>query len=147
MHRYTRRRLLIGAIGRPGRHGFDKGAATGRIGAGTGAGAGAAVALTPQAYLPYVARPPALPNTPCMWRATAHRLRMCSAAVALAGGIERFIGPDDAVVLKPNGQWPLQGYTHTQCLKTLIDLILSRPGGFAGEIVIAEHVHRDPPRR
>ena len=64
-------------------------------------------------------------------------------AVALAGGIQTFIGHDDAVVLKPNGQWPLQGYTHTQSLKALIDVILNRPGGFAGEIIIAEHVHRD----
>jgi hypothetical protein len=65
-------------------------------------------------------------------------------AVALAGGIQTFIGHDDAVVLKPNGQWPLQGYTHTQSMKALIDVILNRPGGFAGEIIIAEHVHRDP---
>ncbi|CAG0927091.1 hypothetical protein TFLX_00345 [Thermoflexales bacterium] len=64
-------------------------------------------------------------------------------AVALAGGIQTFIGHDDAVVLKPNGQWPLQGYTHTQALKALIDVILNRPGGFAGEIIITEHVHRD----
>jgi hypothetical protein len=66
-------------------------------------------------------------------------------AVALAGGIQTFIGHDDAVVLKPNDQWPLQGYTHTQALKALIDVILNRPGGFAGEIIIAEHVHRSAP--
>ncbi len=64
--------------------------------------------------------------------------------ISLAGGIERFVGYDDAVVLKPNGQWPLQGYTHTLCMKALIDVILDRPGGFGGEVVIAEHVHRDP---
>jgi hypothetical protein len=64
--------------------------------------------------------------------------------LALAGGIQRFVGYDDVVVLKPNGQWPNQGYTHTLCLKALIDVILNRPGGFAGEIMIAEHVHRDP---
>ena len=64
-------------------------------------------------------------------------------AIALAGGIQQFIGYDDAVVLKPNGQWPLQGYTHTECMKALIDVILNRPGGFAGEVIIAEHVHRD----
>jgi hypothetical protein len=64
-------------------------------------------------------------------------------AVALAGGIQRFVDHDDVVVLKPNGQWPAQGYTHTQCIKSLIDLILNRPGGFGGEIIITEHVHRD----
>jgi hypothetical protein len=29
-------------------------------------------------------------------------------------------------------------------MKALIDVILDRPGGFAGEVIIAEHVHRDP---
>jgi hypothetical protein len=65
--------------------------------------------------------------------------------IELAGGIARFVGYDDAVVLKPNGQWPRQGYTHTECLKALIDVILNRPGGFGGEVIIAEHVHRAPP--
>jgi hypothetical protein len=64
--------------------------------------------------------------------------------IALAGGIESFVGYDDVVVLKPNGQWPRQGYTHTECMKALIDVILDRPGGFGGEVIIAEHVHRDP---
>jgi len=64
--------------------------------------------------------------------------------IEMAGGIQRFIDNDDVVVLKPNGQWPNQGYTHTQCIKALIDVILSRPGGFGGEIILIEHVHRDP---
>lgn len=64
--------------------------------------------------------------------------------LALAGGIQRFVDHDDAVVIKPNGQWKNQGYTHTQSMKALIDCILDRPGGFGGEIIIAEHVHRDP---
>jgi hypothetical protein len=29
-------------------------------------------------------------------------------------------------------------------MKALIDAILDRPGGFAGEIILTEHVHRDP---
>lgn len=61
--------------------------------------------------------------------------------IKLAGGINRFIDQDDVVVLNPNGQWPRQGYTHTGCMKALIDVILKRPGGFNGEIIIAEHVH------
>lgn len=64
--------------------------------------------------------------------------------IALAGGIQQFVARDDVVVLKPNGQWPNQGYTHTLSMKALIDVILSRPGGFTGEIIITEHVHRDP---
>jgi hypothetical protein len=64
--------------------------------------------------------------------------------IDMAGGIQRFIDRDDVVVLKPNGQWPNQGYTHTQCIKALINEILNRPGGFTGEIILTEHVHRDP---
>ena len=64
--------------------------------------------------------------------------------IDLAGGIQHFIDSDDIVVLKPNGQWPRQGYTHTECIKALIDVILNRPGGFSGEIILIEHVHRDP---
>ncbi|HEX9090461.1 MAG TPA: hypothetical protein VF831_03180 [Anaerolineales bacterium] len=64
--------------------------------------------------------------------------------IELAGGIQRFIDKDDVVVLKPNGQWPNQGYTHTQYIKALIDVILIRPGGFSGEIILTEHVHRSP---
>jgi hypothetical protein len=64
--------------------------------------------------------------------------------IELAGGIQRFIDRDDVVVLKPNGQWPNQGYTHTEYIKALIDVILNRPGGFSGEIILTEHVHRDP---
>jgi len=65
-------------------------------------------------------------------------------AIALAGGIQRFVDHDDVVVLKPNGQWPRQGYTHTECMKALIDLVLARPGGFGGEVIVIEHVHRAP---
>jgi len=66
------------------------------------------------------------------------------AAIELAGGIGRFVGQSDVVVLKPNGQWSRQGYTHTLGMKALIDLILARPGGFDGEVIIAEHIHRTP---
>lgn len=65
------------------------------------------------------------------------------AVIDLAGGIASFVGYDDVVVLKPNGQWRNQGYTHTLCMKALIDVILDRPGGFGGEVIIAEHVHRN----
>jgi hypothetical protein len=65
-------------------------------------------------------------------------------ALSMAGGIERFIDYDDIVVLKPNGQWPKQGYTNTLSMKALIDIILNRPGGFGGEVIVAEHVHRSP---
>lgn len=64
--------------------------------------------------------------------------------VEMAGGIESYIDADDVVVIKPNLQWRNQGYTHTLATKTLIELILQRPGGFNGEILIAEdHVDFD----
>jgi hypothetical protein len=38
------------------------------------------------------------------------------AAIELAGGIASFVGYDDLVMLKPNGQWENQGYTNTDRL-------------------------------
>jgi hypothetical protein len=55
------------------------------------------------------------------------------------GGIENIIGYDDVVVLNPNGQWPCQGAANCECCMGLIDLILNRPGGFAGEIIFCEN--------
>jgi len=61
--------------------------------------------------------------------------------VDMAGGIASYIDYDDIVVIKGNGQWSNQGYTHTQAIKSMIDVILARPGGFGGEIVLAENIH------
>jgi len=99
--------------------------------------------LTPQAYLPYVSRGPSQQRHIYVAR-NGTPVTNVQNVIALAGGIQQFVDYDDAVVLKPNGQWPLQGYTHTECMKALIDMILNRPGGFGGEIIITEHVHRDP---
>ncbi len=60
-------------------------------------------------------------------------------------GIENFIGPNDIVVLRPNLQWPRNGYTNSRIGKALIDLILNRPGGFTGEIIVVENQHRGIP--
>lgn len=49
------------------------------------------------------------------------------------------IGKDDVVVIKANGQWPNQGYTHTGCIKAVIDEILAIPS-FSGEILICDNV-------
>ena len=51
----------------------------------------------------------------------------------MMGGISEFINPSDHVVIKGNAQWPHQGYTHTGCIKALIDNILAIPG-YSGEI-------------
>jgi len=55
------------------------------------------------------------------------------------GGIEKFIGSEDVVVINPNGQWPNQGASNCACIMGLVDLILARPGGFDGEILLTEN--------
>ncbi len=56
------------------------------------------------------------------------------------GGIEKYIDPDDIVILKPNAQWWNQGRTNLAAMKGFIDLVLEIPD-FAGEIIIAENQH------
>lgn len=63
----------------------------------------------------------------------------------MLGGITRFVDPDDCVVIKTNGQWPRQGYTHTGCVKAVIDEILAIPG-FSGEIFICDNIQRPDTR-
>jgi len=62
--------------------------------------------------------------------------------IELMGGIDKIIGEDDVVVIKPNVQWWNHGATNLSALKTFIDLIMNRPSGFYGEVVIAENCHR-----
>ena len=62
--------------------------------------------------------------------------------IELAGGIEKVIGDHDVVVIKPNLQWWNQGAPNLLCLKTFVDLVMNRAGGFNGEVVIAENCHR-----
>lgn len=56
----------------------------------------------------------------------------------LADIANRYINPTDVVVIKANGQWQNQGYTHTGCIKALIDKILQIPG-YSGEILICDN--------
>jgi hypothetical protein len=60
----------------------------------------------------------------------------------LLGGPAQYIGPTDVVVIKGNAQWPNQGYTHTGCIKAVIDAILAIPG-FSGEILICDNVQQN----
>ncbi len=62
--------------------------------------------------------------------------------IELLGGIEAVIGSDDVVVIKQNVQWWNQGAPNLLALKTFVDLIMERPGGFRGEVVVAENCHR-----
>lgn len=57
----------------------------------------------------------------------------------LMGGIGAIIDKEDVVVIKGNGQWPKQGYTHTGCIKAVIDEILAIPD-YSGEIFICDNV-------
>ena len=57
------------------------------------------------------------------------------------GGVEKVIGSDDVVVIKPNVQWWNQGPPNLAALKAFVDLIMGRPGGFKGEVVLAENCH------
>ncbi|MBN1836553.1 MAG: hypothetical protein JW820_11930 [Spirochaetales bacterium] len=60
----------------------------------------------------------------------------------LLGGIQNIVGADDVVVIKPNVQWWNQGAPNLCALHALVEEIMARPGGFAGEVVIAENNHR-----
>jgi hypothetical protein len=59
--------------------------------------------------------------------------------IEMAGAITRYVGKDDVVVIKGNAQWPNQGYTHTGCIKAVVDAILQIPG-FSGEVLICDNV-------
>ena len=58
--------------------------------------------------------------------------------IEMMGGIEKYIGPNDIVVLKPNAQWWNQGMTNTDAMQGFIDIVLNIPG-FSGEVIIAEN--------
>ena len=62
--------------------------------------------------------------------------------VKLAGGVEKFVGAHDVVLIKPNVQWWNQGAPNLAALVTLVELVMGRPGGFSGEVVLAENCHR-----
>jgi hypothetical protein len=62
-----------------------------------------------------------------------------SQLLGMMGGIGQFVNPTDVVVIKANAQWPNQGYTHTGCIKGVIDAILAIPG-YSGEIIICDNL-------
>jgi hypothetical protein len=64
--------------------------------------------------------------------------------VDLIGGIEKIIGSNDVALIKPNVRWWNQGAPNLMALKTFVDLIMERPGGFKGEVVLFENCHQGP---
>jgi hypothetical protein len=65
-------------------------------------------------------------------------LQNTAKVLELMGGIARYISPTDVVVIKGNAQWINQGYTHTECIKGIVEKILEIPG-FSGEIIICDN--------
>lgn len=60
--------------------------------------------------------------------------------IELMGGIEKVVGQNDIVIIKPNAQWNNHGMTNTNTIKGLIDVIL-KIHNFSGEVIIAENHH------
>ena len=50
--------------------------------------------------------------------------------IELMGGIERIVGRDDVVVIKPNVQWWNHGVPNIAALSRFVEIIMNRPGGF-----------------
>jgi hypothetical protein len=46
--------------------------------------------------------------------------------IEITGGIEKIIGQDDVVVLKPNVQWWNHGVPNLSVIRQLVDLIMNR---------------------
>jgi len=49
------------------------------------------------------------------------------------------IAPTDVVILKINAQWDERGGTNTDLIRGVIQAILDHPGGFRGEIIVADN--------
>ncbi len=62
--------------------------------------------------------------------------------IDMMGGIEKLIGAHDVVLIKTNAQWWNQGSPNLSALKAFVDMIMERPGGFFGEVVVVENCHR-----
>ena len=79
-------------------------------------------------------------NSKVFWVKNGNPAQNVAKIMELMGGIEKFIGKNDIIVLKPNAQWWNQGRTNLWAMKGFIDLVLAIPS-FAGEIIIAENHH------
>jgi hypothetical protein len=55
------------------------------------------------------------------------------------GNAAGVIGPEDVIIIKINSQWAERGGTNTDLLKNLIQYITAHPGGFKGEVIIADN--------
>jgi hypothetical protein len=62
------------------------------------------------------------------------------AALSRLGGLARFVGDDDVVIVKVSAQWWNQGMTNVAAVRRLVELVAARPG-FKGEIIVFENTH------
>jgi hypothetical protein len=104
-------------------------------------------ALASRTRLPsFAATPPLVPHDPARDRRTIAVAAggtpegNVDAALARLGGIGKFVGTDDLVILKVSAQWWNQGMTNVAAVKRAIEQVLDRPG-FRGEVVVFENVH------
>jgi hypothetical protein len=94
----------------------------------------------------FTATPPLLPHDPVRDRARLAVGREGTPAqnvdrvLQKLGGIERFVGASDLVLIKVSAQWWNQGMTNVAAVKRTIEQVLARPG-FTGEVVVFENVH------
>ncbi len=65
-----------------------------------------------------------------------------STVLTMLGGVEKLFGKNDVILIKPNLQWWNQGAPNISAAAVLVEMIMNRPGGFNGEVVITENVHR-----
>ena len=56
------------------------------------------------------------------------------------GGVDKFVGTDDVVIIKVSAQWWNQGMTNVAAAKRVIEHVLERPG-FKGEVIVFENTH------
>lgn len=64
----------------------------------------------------------------------------------MLGGIEKIVGKNDIVIIKPNGQQISHNMTNTNTIKEFIDQVLNIRD-FRGEVIIAENHHYHPDNR
>jgi len=94
----------------------------------------------------FAATPPLLPHDPARDRSRIAAARggapgdNVDTALAKLGGIERFVGARDVVLVKVSAQWWNQGMTNVAATRRLIERVLARPG-FAGEVIVFENTH------
>jgi len=51
----------------------------------------------------------------------------------------RLIASDDVVIIKINCQWAERGGTNTDLIRSVIKAIVEHPGGFSGEVIVADN--------